>query len=75
MYILVIIVVVITLFILTSLQTVQQGTVVVIPVFGKYKRIMQPGLNIKIPIIEQVYKRISIQNRSVALEFQAVTID
>ena len=57
------------------MQTVQQGTVSVITVFGKYKRIMQPGLNLKIPIIEQVYKRISIQNRSVELEFQAVTID
>jgi regulator of protease activity HflC (stomatin/prohibitin superfamily) len=32
-------------------------------------------LNFKIPLIEQVYSRISIQNRSVELEFQAVTID
>jgi len=29
----------------------------------------------KIPILEQVMKKISIQNRSVELEFQAVTID
>jgi regulator of protease activity HflC (stomatin/prohibitin superfamily) len=36
---------------------------------------MHPGLNIKIPLIEEVYKRISIQNRSVELEFQAITID
>jgi regulator of protease activity HflC (stomatin/prohibitin superfamily) len=75
MYIVLIILVVATLIILSSVQTVQQGTVSVITIFGKYKRIMQPGLNIKIPIIEQVYKRISIQNRSVELEFQAVTID
>ncbi len=34
-----------------------------------------PGLNWKIPFIDQIYKRISIQNRSVELEFQAVTID
>lgn len=72
---LIIIVSVIVLLLLASLQTVQQGTVTVITVFGKYKRIMQPGLNLRIPIIEQVYKRISIQNRSVELEFQAVTID
>ncbi|MFA9213444.1 MAG: SPFH domain-containing protein [Candidatus Methylacidiphilales bacterium] len=72
---LIIIVSVIVLLLLASLQTVQQGTVAVITVFGKYKRIMQPGLNLRIPIIEQVYKRISIQNRSVELEFQAVTID
>ncbi|MEI6879990.1 MAG: SPFH domain-containing protein [Bacteroidota bacterium] len=61
--------------ILTSLSTVPQGTVAVITIFGKYRRILQPGLNIKIPFIEQVYKRISIQNRSVELEFQAVTND
>jgi regulator of protease activity HflC (stomatin/prohibitin superfamily) len=72
---LVIAIVIIVLIIFTAVQTVQQGTVVVITVFGKYKRILQPGLNMKIPLIEQVYKRISIQNRSVELEFQAVTID
>ncbi len=75
MYIVLIIFVSAILIILSAVQTVQQGTVSVITVFGKYKRIMQPGLNLKIPIIEQVYKRISIQNRSVELEFQAVTID
>ncbi|HNP99259.1 MAG TPA: SPFH domain-containing protein [Bacteroidia bacterium] len=55
--------------------TVQQGTIAVITMFGKYRRIMLPGLNIKIPLIEQVHRRISIQNRSVELEFQAITID
>jgi regulator of protease activity HflC (stomatin/prohibitin superfamily) len=55
--------------------TVNQGSVAVITVFGKYRRIMPPGLNFKIPFIEMVYKRISIQNRSVELEFQAVTQD
>jgi regulator of protease activity HflC (stomatin/prohibitin superfamily) len=55
--------------------TVKQGTVAVITVFGKYRRIMTAGLNFKIPFIEQVYKRISIQNRSVELEFQATTSD
>ncbi len=55
--------------------TVQQGTIAVITMFGKYRRIMLPGLNIKIPLIEQVHRRVSIQNRSVELEFQAITID
>jgi regulator of protease activity HflC (stomatin/prohibitin superfamily) len=59
----------------TSFVTVKQGTIAVITVFGKYRRILAPGLNFKIPLIEQVYSRISIQNRSVELEFQAVTID
>ena len=61
--------------ILLSFVTVQQGTVAVITVFGKYKRILSPGLSMKIPFIEKVYKKISIQNRSVELGFQAVTID
>jgi len=55
--------------------TVKQGTIAVITVFGKYRRIMLPGLNFKLPLIENVYSRISIQNRSVELEFQAVTFD
>ncbi len=55
--------------------TVKQGTIAVITVFGKYSRIMRPGLNFKVPIIQQVYRRISIQNRSVELEFQATTMD
>ncbi len=59
----------------SSLITITQGTIAVITLFGKYQRILLPGLRFKIPLIEQVYKRISIQNRSVELEFQAVTID
>jgi len=55
--------------------TLQQGYMAVITVFGKYKRLMRPGLNFKIPFIETVYRRISIQNRSVELEFQAITQD
>jgi regulator of protease activity HflC (stomatin/prohibitin superfamily) len=57
------------------LVTVKQGSISVITLFGKYRRILLPGLNFKIPIIERVYKTISIQNRSVELEFQAVTLD
>lgn len=58
-----------------SFVTVSQGSIAVVTIFGKYKRILGPGLNMKIPFIEQIYKRISIQNRSVELEFQAITID
>jgi regulator of protease activity HflC (stomatin/prohibitin superfamily) len=59
----------------SSFVTVKQGTIAVVTVFGKYRRIMRPGLNLKLPLIEQIYSRISIQNRSVELEFQAVTVD
>ncbi|WP_316830603.1 SPFH domain-containing protein [Pedobacter aquatilis] len=60
---------------LSSFVTVKQGTIAVITVFGKYQRQLRPGLNFKIPLIEQIYSRISIQNRSVELSFQAVTQD
>ncbi len=63
------------LLIILSFVTVQQGTVAVITVFGKYRRILTPGLSMKIPFIEKVYKKISIQNRSAELGFQAVTSD
>lgn len=67
--------VIIVIVLATSFVSVKQGTIGVITVFGKFKRILTPGLNFKIPFIEQLYARISIQNRSVELEFQAVTID
>lgn len=58
-----------------SVVTVQQGTVSVITMFGKYRRILYPGLNFKIPFFEVVFRRISIQNQSVELQFQAITQD
>ena len=41
----------------SSFVTVKQGTIAVITVFGKYRRIMMPGLNFKVPLIEQLYSR------------------
>jgi regulator of protease activity HflC (stomatin/prohibitin superfamily) len=69
------IVFIILVIILSSFVSVKQGTIVVITVFGKYRRILTPGLNFKLPFIENIYSKISIQNRSVELEFQAVTYD
>jgi len=68
-------VLVLVFIIFSGLVTVNQGTIAVITLFGKYQRILRPGLNFKIPVLEQVYKTVSIQNRSVELEFQAVTVD
>jgi regulator of protease activity HflC (stomatin/prohibitin superfamily) len=70
-----ILIAIIALLIFSGLKTVQQGNVAVVTVFGKYRRVIRPGLNLLIPFIETVFKRISTQNRSVELEFQAVTID
>jgi regulator of protease activity HflC (stomatin/prohibitin superfamily) len=61
--------------VMSAFVTVRQGYIAVITIFGKYRRIMGPGLNFRIPMIEVIYKKISIQNRSSELEFQAVTQD
>ncbi|KLT64844.1 SPFH domain-containing protein [Pedobacter sp. BMA] len=74
-YTIYILVVIGILILLSSFVTVKQGTIAVVTVFGKYQRLLRPGLNFKIPLIEQIYSRISIQNRSVELSFQAVTQD
>ncbi len=63
------------LLIFSSLVTVKQGYVDVITMFGKYRRMLRPGLSFKIPILEKVSRSVSVQNRSVELEFQAVTQD
>ncbi|MBX3165526.1 MAG: SPFH domain-containing protein [Bacteroidetes bacterium] len=60
---------------LSSFVTVKQGTISVTTIFGKFNRILRPGLNLKVPIIERIFKKISVQNRSAELGFQAVTID
>jgi prepilin-type processing-associated H-X9-DG protein len=66
---------IIALLIFSGMKTVQQGNVAVVTLFGKYRRVIRPGLNLLIPFVETIFKRISTQNRSVELEFQAVTID
>ena len=59
----------------SGLFTINQGTIGVITRLGKYAGVKRAGLNWKIPFIDQIFKRVSIQNRSVELEFQAVTVD
>jgi regulator of protease activity HflC (stomatin/prohibitin superfamily) len=66
---------ILVIIILSGLVTVNQGSVAVITVFGKYRRVLPPGLSVRIPLIEKIYKRISIQNRSMELQFQAITQD
>ena len=55
-------------------RSVPQATVAVITVFGKYRRVMREGLNMKLPW-ESVFQRLSLQNRALQLEFQAITED
>jgi regulator of protease activity HflC (stomatin/prohibitin superfamily) len=68
-------VLVIIIILLAGLKTINQGSIGVVTVFGRYQRVLRPGLRLIIPFVEQIYKKISIQNRSVEMEFQAVTGD
>jgi regulator of protease activity HflC (stomatin/prohibitin superfamily) len=55
-------------------RTVPQSTVAVVTVFGKFSRVMREGLNLKLPW-EVISHRLSLQNRAVQIEFQAITQD
>ncbi|MCU1393775.1 MAG: band 7 protein [Ilumatobacteraceae bacterium] len=71
----IVVVVVVLLLILSAVKTVPQGTVAVTTVFGKYHAVRRTGLNFLIPFAEKIFRRISIQNRAVELQFQAITQD
>lgn len=58
-----------------SVTVVRQGYVGIALLFGRYNRLLRPGLSFRVPFFETVYKRISLQHRSVELEFQAITND
>jgi regulator of protease activity HflC (stomatin/prohibitin superfamily) len=68
-------VVILLLVLFSCFISVQQGTVAVITVFGKFRRILRPGLNFRVPFIERIFRRISYQNKSMELKFQAITQD
>ncbi len=68
--------VVLLVFIVGSMSvTVPQGTVVVTTSFGRFKRVLYPGWHGLPPFWESVFQRISIQNQSEQLAFQAITLD
>src|SRR5579863_1202054 len=71
----IIVLIIIVLYLVFSMaRTVAQATVAVVTVFGKYHRVMREGLNFKLPW-ERVNYRLSLQNRALQLEFQAITQD
>jgi regulator of protease activity HflC (stomatin/prohibitin superfamily) len=70
-----IILAVVLVLVISCFVTIQQGTVAVTTIFGKFRRVLRPGLNVRIPLIERVFRRISYQNRSIELKFQAITQD
>ncbi len=56
------------------IRTVPQASVGVVTVFGKYHRSMREGFNLKMPW-ERISQRLSLQNRALQMEFQAITED
>ena len=68
-------IILVVIILLGSFFTINQGFIGVVTMFGKYRRIARPGLRLKLPFVETVFKKISYQNRSVELEFQAITSD
>jgi regulator of protease activity HflC (stomatin/prohibitin superfamily) len=58
-----------------SLRVVNQATVGVVTMFGKYRRVIRPGLNILIPFIERINRVVPIQNRTEQLQFKTITKD
>src|SRR6202046_622568 len=74
-YPLLVILLIVLVYMVTAIfRTVPQATVAIVTVFGKYHRIMREGLNFKLPW-EHVGYRLSLQNRALQLEFQAITQD
>lgn len=59
----------------STAKSIDQGQVGVVTVFGRYRRVLPPGLNFLIPFYEKVHSRISIQNQTSQLQFSAITVD
>lgn len=58
-----------------SLFTVRQQTVAVVERFGKFKKTSSAGLNIKIPVIDQVVGRVSLRVQQLDVRVETKTKD
>ena len=58
-----------------SVTVIRQGMVGIAVLFGKFRRVLRPGLSFRIPFVESVFSKMSLQHRSAELEFQAITGD
>ncbi len=55
--------------------TVEQKSAAVIERFGKFVRVSNPGLNLKIPFIEQISGRVSLRLMQLDVEVETKTLD
>jgi regulator of protease activity HflC (stomatin/prohibitin superfamily) len=60
---------------LSSVFTIEQQTIGIIERFGKYNRMAHPGLNFKIPFIENIAGRISLRVQQLDVKAETKTFD
>src|SRR5579872_1468524 len=73
-FVLLVLVFAVVIFVMRQIRSIPQSTIAVVTVFGKYQRVMREGLNVKLPW-EKIADRLSLQNRALQMEFQAITRD
>lgn len=66
---------VVVVLVLLSVRTVDQAHVGVVTMFGKYRRVLGPGLNFVIPVLESIHSKVPVQNQTAQLQFAAITRD
>src|SRR5215467_5155522 len=61
--------------VLGSFYTVQQQSRAIVERFGRYVRTARPGLNFKLPYIENVVQRVSLRVQQLIVEVETKTLD
>ena len=55
--------------------TVKQQTSAIVERFGKYRRTARPGLNVKVPLIDNIVQRVSLRVQQLIVEVETKTRD
>lgn len=66
---------VIVLLLIASVRIVPQQSVYLVELFGRYRRMLTPGLNFLIPLIEQVAHKQSMRTRQLDVDVETKTND
>jgi regulator of protease activity HflC (stomatin/prohibitin superfamily) len=71
----IILLIIVVIIILSGIKIVQQQKLMVIERLGKFNRILQPGLNLTIPIFEQVAFVLNLRTQNLDFSIMAITSD
>ena len=66
---------VVLVLVMTGLYTVKQQTVAIVERFGKFNKASKAGLNIKIPLIDQIAGRVSLRVQQLDVQVETKTKD